>query len=65
MDSSDLVEPIILRSTGRLTLDNDTQLNLEFNRNLNGQPSVTSVHGIMKSCIVRIFDLGRLPEEFA
>ena len=59
-ENQTMLVPIILRGIGRLVAITPTQYNLEYNRQVITGPGeyTHSIHGIMKSCVTNIRDLG-------
>lgn len=59
------LQPVVLREVGRLVAITPLQYNLEHAKRL-GVPdddNLHDIHGIMRSCIIRVHDLGPAPQE--
>lgn len=56
-----LLQPIVIRTVGRLVAITPKQYNLEYSCQVADSPGyIHSIHGIMRSCVINVTDLGKV-----
>jgi len=64
-EDASMLQPVVIRSMGRLIAITPLQYNLEYSNQLTSGPGTYthSIHGIMRSCVIQTVDLGPFPTE--